>query len=852
MTPKPGSHLELVEPLQNFLENLSQELTEQKFIPAFRDELARLIGAIDNLQRSEETLQQIARGVDRLREVFGPAGTRLLEGVKELEMAMKANAADIQERAGGVVADLLSTHSQLEQALRGETELMQEQNAASRDAIGRVTSEMEARLQALSGQMDSLFRKLESESEQLAVTAPRSPEPVIREIIQQQVPAGPVSLEMSEDVRNALTRTETTVVEELRRYRKEIGERLSRDSEDRGELLDKLDRTINAVMGDVGTKVRGDLDQVVSRLRDQIQVLVTAQVEARGSIAAAQSSSHEGTPVPQISPELVTASMSASENRIVNQIDALRDSQGQELSGVQRAMSELERNLTEVMRKHSERMNSDSVQIYESIAQLDSILRELRDSDRANRERMAGNQAALEALTAEQREQGRLLSDAQLQSLRLLETENRQLTEKIDDDRQQFAQLGAALARAEQAATSATELALSDGRAQREKIENGLRDVRERIERSLSADFEKTQQTLHQISEVWLETLESLREFIHKTMNERMEEVLTRTAGIESRIGDVDKDRGQFQRDLQSLIGHSSKRFDEQLEALRSSSASFTAAMESHVKAVSSDVAALRAKQDSALAVLREAIRANYDDNAARLKTVIDGATDAFIKQIATVPQALDRYAHLYQSLHQGDQIALNAISSDTQNLLSLSKEKLELLLADNAATKKYYPILDKRMEKHATDIEAVRTSIKHIDGGFEEMRQSFAHVRTETETRTETLCERIEAFDAATAAKFDAGREAANRVATELKALQAEELPAFRRELASLLASKFEFMENTLNERGQTLRNEMNQSLAEQKLENHKVFTMLALLAALGIAVQFALRWLPLTGAGK
>src|SRR5512142_1796840 len=132
MTPKSGPPSELLEPLQAFLQTFTQELTEQQFVPAFREELRRLVAAIENLQQSEESLQQIARGVDRLREVFAPAGTRMLENVKDLESLMRTNANDLRDRSSQVIKDLLSTHDQLEAALRNEAGLIQEQTSASR------------------------------------------------------------------------------------------------------------------------------------------------------------------------------------------------------------------------------------------------------------------------------------------------------------------------------------------------------------------------------------------------------------------------------------------------------------------------------------------------------------------------------------------------------------------------------------------------------------------------------------------------------------------------------------------------------------------------------------------------
>ena len=169
MTPaKPGMQQELIEPLREFLQTFTQELTEQQFIPAFRDELRRLLTAFERIQESGDTLQQIATGVDRLREVFTPSGTRVLEGVKELEALMRNNADGLKVQAEEVLTDLLKTHNELEVALREEAGVLRDQTAIGRDALTRTATEIEERLSALTKQIDGLCRKTESEVAQLA------------------------------------------------------------------------------------------------------------------------------------------------------------------------------------------------------------------------------------------------------------------------------------------------------------------------------------------------------------------------------------------------------------------------------------------------------------------------------------------------------------------------------------------------------------------------------------------------------------------------------------------------------------------------------------------------------------
>ena len=175
MTPaKPTPGAELVEPLRQFLESFTQDLTEQQFIPAFREELGKLAEGLDNIQQSGETLQQIAKGVDRLRDVFAPAGTRMLEGVKEIETQMRAGGDQMRAKAEEVLLHLASTHRELDQALRNEAGLLSEQNSSSRETLARISNEIDEKLRSFSAELDGRGRKAEQEVTQLGEVTSRA------------------------------------------------------------------------------------------------------------------------------------------------------------------------------------------------------------------------------------------------------------------------------------------------------------------------------------------------------------------------------------------------------------------------------------------------------------------------------------------------------------------------------------------------------------------------------------------------------------------------------------------------------------------------------------------------------
>lgn len=844
MSTKPTTHRELIEPLQSFLETITQELTEQKFVPALRDELKRLVATLENLQQSEDTLQKIARGVERLREVFAPAGTRLLEGVKDLESLMRTNADQLRERANEILNDLMRTHEQLEGTMRSEAGLLQEQTSASREALARTVAEVETRLAGLTSQVDGLCRKLELEASSL--TAQSSHRAEFTPLVQPAHAPVIADSDLPAELKELIARSEQAIVQELEGHRNEISIALKQGRSDDHERLAKMDHRIAEALASVGPRVQEELETAVARLRDQIQTLILAEVETRASQPA-------GPNVPLAAPTQtvdITAALAASETRIMREIASLQKTQKSETGG-ERILKELAQSLEDAALKYANQAASDGQAVQESAASLQRLISPLRESERQTRDELSLANANLDALVKSNRELQHGAEENFHSTLSRLEAQAKALEQKSEEDRKILSDLSAAMSRAEQAATTATELALTDSRTQRERIDVALKDLRERIERGQAGDSERVQETLRRVAEAWTEALEALRDFIQKTVSSRTDSITSRLEGIESRLSDGGQSGGAAQRELQNEIKRITGVFDERIEALKDTSEAFTSSMETHVEAVSGEVASLRAKQEQSLAVLKEAIRANYDDNAARLKEVIESACDSFIKQTAIVPQALDRYSHLIQSLHQGDQLALQGIASDTQNVLALSAEKFDLILTDSGTMKKFFPLLDKKLEKQAAELEMMRKAQVKEDKDFDELKNALAQVRSGDDEQHRDLKGEIQRAITAAEAGFASFRDDMVHMKANLRAVTDENLPAFRRELNALLATKFEFIETTLRDRQEAVRKDMSDQVSKGRNAHTQMHWVLAGLVGLSILLQLVFHFARTPGVG-
>jgi len=839
MPSKTTGH-ELIEPLQSFLETFTQELTEQKFVPAFRDELKRLLGALENLQQSEDSLQQIARGVEHLREAFAPAGSRLIESVKDIEAVLHGHADQIKEQAEAVLRDLLQTHEHLEGSLRSEAGLLKDQTAAGREALTRATADIEQRLTVLTSHMDAITRRLENEK----LTLEGAPVGAAVAGTAHAASAAVLPAEWPEELRSLMSRSEQAVREELTRHQEEIAELLGRGRSDDAEKFSKLDHRLSEAVASLGPHVQEELDQAVTRLRDQIQALILAEIETR-VLPPADGSTAEAAPAE------FNAALTASETRILREISTLQKSSRGEAAS-DRILKELAAGMESAGEKYAERLVAETQKIRDSLTALQRMISPLRETDQQNREQITLMTGNLDALVKGQREQGHLFDEQFRAALSRLDSQSRSLEQQAEEERLLFQQLSTAFTRVEQAATSATELALADSRAQRDRIEAGVKDLRERLERGLTTDSERTSEMLRQIAESWTEALETLRDFVSKTVAGRTDSILARLEGIEARLSESGQSSGNVQRELQSEIKRAGAVFDERVQALKSDTDAFVSAIETHIKAVSGEVAGLRSKQDQSLAVLKEAIRANYDENAARLKEVVESVYDQYVKQTTSVPQSLERVAQLVQSISQGDQLTMQTIASDTKNVLSLSSEKFELLLNDNAGMKKFFPLLNQRLEKQSAEMELTRKAQVRQDKELTAVQQSLAQNREGQDTQMRELRGEVSTFQSRADERFEALQGDLTRLRAELAAVQEDHLPAFRRELASLLTSKFEFIENTLHERQEGLREGLADREDRERAATKKSVLLVAGLIGLSIAAQILFHLMQTPGAGK
>ncbi|MBU0507472.1 hypothetical protein KKH27_01365 [bacterium] len=841
MSSRPEPPSEIVEPLRRFLETFTQELTEQQFIPAFRDELKRLLNSLDGLQRSETVLQQIAQSVVQLQEVFTPAGTRLLEGARELEEAMRANASQVRGQAEDVLRDLLETHQKLESSLRSEAGLIQEHTNVGREALDRTVGEIEDRLKGLTTHLESLCERMNSEVTAAVESArPAASEP------EAVLPSMATVVGIPDDLKDLLQRTQEAIGERLEEQRREIAEALSQVRSEESQRLLKLDQRVSEALASVGPQVQGELESAVGRLRDQIQTLILAEMETRRLAPR-----DDGEPQAAVPTAEFTSSLAASETRILREIAVLQKSGRGEQSEAERLLRELARGLEDVAEQNLQRAEAESRSVKESLGTLQRIVGQLRDGGQQDREQLAAMLTHLDTLVKGQREQQQL-AESELHTTRTkLDEQTRLLEQKIEDDRQVLGQLSAAVGRAEQAATKAIELSLSDGRAQRDKIESGIKELRDRLDRAQQAEEGRTENTLRHIAEAWTEALEALRDFVQKAIAGRTDAIITRLEGLDARLAESGQSGGNLQRDVQNELRRISSLFDERLEGLKSTTESFTTAMESHVKAVSGEVAALRSKQEQSLAVLKEAIRANYDESAARLKEVVETAYDSFIKQTSNIPQVIDRFTHLLQSLHQSDSLALQTIGSDTKNVLSLASERFETLVADNNAIKKFFPLLDKKLEKHSTELDMVRKAQVRQDQDLAEFPRTLSELRQWHDEQLRELRGELQRMREDAREQSDHVRGDLHDVKSEQSALQNEDLPTFRREVSQLVTSKLEFIENTLHERQESLRKEMDQAIERSRLSGRKTFLIVAALVGLSILLQIAFHFASTPGTG-
>lgn len=399
------------------------------------------------------------------------------------------------------------------------------------------------------------------------------------------------------------------------------------------------------------------------------------------------------------------------------------------------------------------------------------------------------------------------------------------------------------IARTEEQAAKLVEQQNNENRAARERIEAGLNDLRSRWDGKFEFLAQKSEEITGKLTGEFQENISSLKDEVEGSLSLLGEALRADMARFDTLIREFSKHHESTTRELNSEVSRAANLIDEKLSGFESKheeNERFTRAVEGHVKVVASEVSALRSKQQEQLEVLKEAVRANYDDNAARLKEVIESAYDRFLEQIRAIPQTLERYSKFIETMNQSNQLALQGIAGNTENLLTLTQELRE----DNDAQKKFYPLLNKSLEKHGQVLEAVRRSQTEHDKNFSQVSKHAAETREEFSKFLIDLKGELRRVEGAEQTKLSELSQMHNTTYSELEKLQKNDLPAFRKEVIQLVQSKFEFIENTQAERVAALRAELSSRLDAQHKIGKRSATMIACLIALGVFVQFALHY--------
>jgi len=843
MTPaKPGMHQELVEPLREFLESFTQELTEQQFIPAFREEVRLLLAATDRIQESGDTLQQIAAGVERMREVFAPSGTRMLEGVKELEALMKANADDLKVQAETVLGDLLKTHGELEEALRKEAGVLNEQTSVGRETLNRTATEIEERLGALTEKIDGLCRKTETEVSQLSGLGEKIAEGAVAPAPTPTAATAPAEtaarVEITEDLQELFSRTESVVAEELSRYQAEVRETLKSSTKENSERLARVDKTIEEALKSVGPRVQEELDSALERLRDQIQTLASVEAEVRRGQEEGESKADA------VSDASFKAALSSSENRLLKELAEVRKAGNGRLSATEKAITDLAMDLSDVTEKHTERLFNESVAIKDSLARMDRAIRDSISSDDKIQKQIQDSLSRIDGIASAQQSQSENSYQQSDETRALIHEQSAAHQKSAAENREQLERLHQALSRAEETVAQNSQALIDDSRMQREQIETDLEQLHEKISSRLDDTEARYLEALGKLADDWTETLRALHGEIDTKIQTAADQITRHNRELGGELQERAQRAETIQRDLADEVKRSESAMGERFEALQETTEKFTGAMESHVKAVSGEVGRLRSKQEQQLEVLKEAIRANYDDNAERLRETIEAAYDKFLNQVRTIPQALERYSKFIESLHQNDRLALEQIQSEMGNVLRMQTEKFELLESTTGGMKKVFPLMDKKLEKQGQILEAMRRSQIAADKDLDGLKKGLAESRQETLNFAGDVKGEMKAVENRTNQRFQEHADMLANTFEQLERLQQTDLPSFRQELKNLLVSKFEFIESTQNDQHTAWRSDLMKKLESERKTSRSTSLLLGLLILLAIATQVSLNW--------
>jgi len=747
---------ELLEPLRAFLETFSDELAQQKFIPAFREEISQLRGAFEDLTRSQETLEQIAHGVDRLREVFAPAGTRLLERVKDLEQTLAQNVEQLQSYAGEVLANLQKTHEELEGSLRSEAGRVQESAEASREVLTQTVADVEKRLADLRGPLAS-------------ADTDRSPEEQSRDANLQT---------LFEAMRGELE-------EKWERVHSLLQEGLAGTRQPSEEHLERIAETVREIASGIGPQVRQEIDAALSALQAHMQAVAEQTVDSGDSKKKGGAKGRAQAPTGR---DELRAELATGLRPLAEKITDLHESYQADLAKAQQGLRPILLKLSQEASEREEKSEHAFASMAESLSRLEKLARETRES---------GAQ-----------------SSPALQSLANLVGQHKDEFERYASNQSVFwEKFEAQIAHAHDSVLAASDRVQSENAARYQRIEDGLGALPEAFRASLQADRSEVEALLDRFSGEWKEQWTS-------------------------NLSDMTARLGQLEESITGQLADFSAAQASESQARQDAAQALTA----DFGRVSEEIAEIRSAQEASPGILKEAINSGYVETQQKLGRVIDAGYDKFIQQVATVPQNLERYANLLESLHQSDELSLNSIAADCKSILKVAGEEFDDLKQSYEAVKKVFVHIERKLERQYGEI----TGVQQVTDGLEKSIQTVGdNLREAHAWVTEFLhgqSAQTTDLAARSAKRFDEVAESVQNVREDIERLRQNVLAPLQREFTDFVTSKFEFMEKGLTDYHTGLKSNLSARLRQERHERRKSMIWLLMLVVVGIIMQLVI----------
>lgn len=743
---------ELLEPLRAFLETFTDELAQQKFIPAFQKEIAQVRGAFEDLSRSQETLEQIARGVDRLREVFAPAGTRLLEHVKELEQLLAKNVEQLHGYAREVLTNLQKTHEELEGSLRSDAEHIRESAEADREVLARAVADVEKRLARLTSPLPSAHPG-----------------------------GGPVEEGSQAGLRELFEAMRGELEEKWGQIHLTLEEGLAASQQPGKADLQRIADSVQEIASGIGPKVQREVETALAVLQGDVQAVAHKAAGARKK----EKSGGEGRGQFPVAREDLRAELAAGIDPLGKKLAALREAYRGDLTEFQRPLTEILQKLTKEASVREKRSQQALAVVTESLGRLEKLTHEAREA-------AAMPKATLESFAETARQQ------------------KEEFKRHASGESEFFERVEAQIAHAQEAALAAAEKMQKENAACYRQIEEGLGALPETFTVSLEADRSEIEAFLNRLSGEWQERWTGGLGEVTAALGELEESITQRLADIAT----TQASESQAQRETTQIL---TAEFDR----------------------VSSEVALVRSVHAAYPDNLKDAIKGGYAEAQERLGQVIDAGYDKFLQQISTVPQSLERYANLLESLHQSDELALNAIAADCRNILKLASKEFEELGRRHEVLKKIFPVLERRLERQLGEIGAVRRVADSLEKALQAVGKELRGAETSLSELLHSQSAQTADLAGRTAQGLAEVSKALEKVRADIEHLRRDALATLQHEITDLVTSKFEFMERALVDHHSALKSDLAAGLGQERHERGRGANWLFILVGFGIFLQ-------------